>query len=96
MGRSTWTWGLVCARPHFLGRLSFPQIVGEPGWSMHALSAGIGVVSTGHSHPTVVKAIQDQAAKIVHPQQNIFPAHPPMVRPSPMRAAQVLPTTPAQ
>ena len=63
---------------------------------MHALFAGIGVVSTGHSHPTVVKAIQDQAAKIIHPQQNIFPAHPPMVRPSLVRAAQVLPTTPAR
>ncbi|KAK9833580.1 hypothetical protein WJX81_008310 [Elliptochloris bilobata] len=42
------------------------------------MGAGIGVVSTGHSHPKVVKAIQDQAARIIHPQQNIFPAHPPM------------------
>lgn len=43
--------------------------------------AGIGVVSTGHSHPKVVKAIQDQAARVIHPQQNIFPATPPMVGP---------------
>jgi 4-aminobutyrate aminotransferase len=34
-------------------------------------SAGIGVVSTGHAHPRVVAAIQEQAAKLLHGQQNI-------------------------
>ena len=34
-------------------------------------SAGIGVTNTGHAHPRVVAAIQDQAAKIIHGQQNI-------------------------
>jgi 4-aminobutyrate aminotransferase len=29
-------------------------------------TAGIAVNSTGHSHPEVVKAIQDQAAKLIH------------------------------
>jgi 4-aminobutyrate aminotransferase len=29
-------------------------------------AAGIAVVATGHCHPTVVKAIQDQAAKLIH------------------------------
>ena len=29
-------------------------------------AAGIAVVSTGHSHPKVVKAIQDQAEKFIH------------------------------
>ena len=29
-------------------------------------NAGIAVVATGHSHPRVVKAIQDQAAKFIH------------------------------
>jgi 4-aminobutyrate aminotransferase len=29
-------------------------------------AAGIAVASTGHSHPDVVKAIQDQAAKFIH------------------------------
>jgi 4-aminobutyrate aminotransferase len=29
-------------------------------------SSGIGVVNTGHCHPKVVKAIQDQAAKLIH------------------------------
>src|ERR1700752_4490445 len=29
-------------------------------------AAGIAVVSTGHCHPEVVKAIQDQAAELIH------------------------------
>jgi 4-aminobutyrate aminotransferase len=29
-------------------------------------NAGIAVVATGHAHPTVVQAIQDQAAKFIH------------------------------
>ena len=34
-------------------------------------SSGIGVTNTGHAHPRVVAAVQDQAAKILHAQQNI-------------------------
>ena len=34
-------------------------------------SSGIGVVNTGHAHPRVVAAIQEQAAKLIHGQQNI-------------------------
>jgi 4-aminobutyrate aminotransferase len=34
-------------------------------------SSGIGVVNTGHAHPHVVAAIQDQAARLLHGQQNI-------------------------
>jgi 4-aminobutyrate aminotransferase len=34
-------------------------------------TAGIGVVNTGHAHPRVVAAIQAQAAKLIHGQQNI-------------------------
>ena len=29
-------------------------------------TAGIAVTSTGHCHPEVVKAIQDQAAQLIH------------------------------
>ena len=29
-------------------------------------NAGIAVVATGHCHPSVVKAIQDQAARLIH------------------------------
>ncbi|MFQ5554383.1 MAG: aspartate aminotransferase family protein [Acidimicrobiia bacterium] len=31
-------------------------------------TSGIGVTSTGHSHPAVVSAIQEQAAKLIHGQ----------------------------
>ena len=34
-------------------------------------TCGIGVTNTGHCHPRVVKAIQDQAAKLLHGQVNI-------------------------
>jgi 4-aminobutyrate aminotransferase len=34
-------------------------------------SSGIGVVNTGHAHPRVAAAIADQAAKLIHGQQNI-------------------------
>ena len=33
-------------------------------------TSGIGVTNTGHAHPRVVKAIQDQAAKMMHAQVN--------------------------
>ena len=29
-------------------------------------TSGIGVTNTGHAHPRVVEAIQDQAAKLIH------------------------------
>ncbi|HLA45781.1 MAG TPA: aminotransferase class III-fold pyridoxal phosphate-dependent enzyme, partial [Aggregatilineales bacterium] len=35
-------------------------------------TSGIGVTNTGHSHPRVVKAIQEQAAKFIHAQVNIY------------------------
>jgi 4-aminobutyrate aminotransferase len=35
-------------------------------------TSGIGVVNTGHSHPRVVAAIAEQAAQIIHAQQNIL------------------------
>jgi 4-aminobutyrate aminotransferase len=34
-------------------------------------TAGIGVTNTGHAHPRVVAAIAEQAAKLIHGQQNI-------------------------
>ena len=50
-------------------------------------TSGIAVVNTGHCHPRVVAAIQEQAGKIIHAQQNVF-AHEPM-----MKAAQALTET---
>ncbi len=40
-------------------------------------TCGIGVTNTGHCHPKVVKAIQDQAAQLIHAQFNIY-MHKPM------------------
>jgi len=37
-------------------------------------AAGIAVVSTGHSHPKVVKAIQEQAEKFIHISSDFY--HP--------------------
>lgn len=34
-------------------------------------TSGIGVTNTGHAHPRVVKAIQDQAAKLIHGQMGM-------------------------
>ena len=34
-------------------------------------SSGIGVTNTGHAHPRVVAAVQEQAARLLHGQQNI-------------------------
>jgi len=48
------------------------------GRKMLDLTCGIGVTNTGHSHPRVVKAVQDQAAKLLHGQANIV-IHRPML-----------------
>ena len=56
-------------------------------------TSGIGVTNTGHAHPRVVAAIQDQAAKLLHGQQNIV-FHEPGLRlydrlvPPPARAGR--------
>ncbi|WP_345319924.1 aminotransferase class III-fold pyridoxal phosphate-dependent enzyme [Candidatus Villigracilis proximus] len=34
---------------------------------------GIAVVSTGYSHPKVVKAIQEQAEKFIHISSDFYP-----------------------
>ena len=36
------------------------------------MTAGIGVTSTGHCHPKVVAAVQEQAAKLTHAQMSCF------------------------
>ncbi len=42
-------------------------------------TCGIGVTNTGHAHPRVVRAIQDQAALLIHGQAALM-VHPPMLR----------------
>ena len=54
-------------------------------------TSGIAVANTGHSHPKVVQAIQEQAAKIIHAQQNIL-AHEPMMK----AAVELTSTLPAK
>jgi 4-aminobutyrate aminotransferase len=39
--------------------------------------SGIAVTSTGHSHPKVVKAIQEQAAQFIHVSSDVY--HPKMI-----------------
>jgi 4-aminobutyrate aminotransferase len=41
-------------------------------------TCGIAVTSTGHCHPRVVRAIQEQAARLLHGQLNIV-LHPPVL-----------------
>lgn len=41
-------------------------------------TSGIGVTNTGHAHPQVVKAVQEQAAKIMHAQVNCY-LHEPLL-----------------
>lgn len=41
-------------------------------------TCGIGVTNTGHCHPKVVRAVQEQAAKLLHGQANII-FHPPLL-----------------
>lgn len=42
-------------------------------------TSGIGVTNTGHCHPRVVQAIQEQAARFIHAQVNIY-YHEPLFR----------------
>jgi 4-aminobutyrate aminotransferase len=49
------------------------------GQRLMDFTSGIGVTNTGHSHPRVVAAIQEQAARIIHAQANIV-YHEPMIR----------------
>ncbi len=46
-------------------------LVGTDGERYLDYSSGIGVTNTGHAHPRVVAAVQAQAARLLHGQQNI-------------------------
>ncbi len=50
----------------------------ETGRRFLDFTTGIGVTNTGHCHPRVVEAIQEQAAKLLHGQVNIV-FHPPLL-----------------
>lgn len=40
------------------------------------LTSGIGALSTGHSHPRVIEAVQKQVKQYVHIPQQVFQSHP--------------------
>jgi len=72
--------------PHFLGPVAPITIDhAEGSWVYDTdggkwldFVVGIAVVNTGHAHPKVVKAVQEQAAKVAHAQMNIY-RHGPML-----------------
>lgn len=72
--------------PHFLGPVAPITVESAQGsWvtDTHGnkwldFVMGIAVVNTGHCHPKVVAAVQDQATKVAHAQMNIY-RHQPML-----------------
>lgn len=57
---------------------SGPYLFTEDGRRILDFTTGIGVTNTGHCHPTVVAAAQQQIAKLMHGQINIV-YHQPML-----------------
>ncbi len=55
-----------------------PYIYATDGRRYLDFTSGIGVTNTGHCHPDVVRAAQDQVAKMIHGQANIV-YHRPML-----------------
>ena len=51
-------------------------IYGQDGQRYTDFTCGIGVTNTGHCHPKVVQAIQDQASKLIFGQVNIVIPQP--------------------
>jgi len=56
-----------------------PYLIDTAGHRYLDFTSGIGVTNTGHAHPRVVAAIQEQAAKLLHGQAALV-AHQPMLR----------------
>lgn len=55
-----------------------PYLYADDGRRYLDFTSGIGVTNTGHCHPRVVAAVQDQVAKVIHAQVNIV-YHRPML-----------------
>jgi 4-aminobutyrate aminotransferase len=64
-------WGRAVPGTLVVERGEGPYLFMNDGRRLLDFTSGIGVTSTGHAHPRVVKAIQDQAAKLLHGQVNI-------------------------
>ena len=81
-GDSRNTVGMSHLAPVWYKVTDLDVVSGEGCWVVTAdgqryldFTAGIAVTSTGHCHPTVVAAIQEQAAKFIHAQVNCY-THP--------------------
>jgi len=67
------------AWPLLVERGEGPYLIDTSGRRYLDFTCGIGVTNTGHAHPRVVKAIQEQAAKLLHGQAALV-VHQPMLR----------------
>ncbi len=66
------------AWPLMVDRGEGAYLVDTAGRRYLDFTCGIGVTNTGHAHPRVVKAIQEQAAKLIHGQAALM-VHQPML-----------------
>ncbi|MGB7879776.1 MAG: aspartate aminotransferase family protein [Ilumatobacteraceae bacterium] len=67
------------------------RVVDVNGVEYLDFTAGIAAASTGHSHPTVVKAISEQAGRFIHAQQNVY-THD-LLEPLGARLAEITPAS---
>ena len=65
------------------------RVVDVNGVEYLDFTAGIAAASTGHSHPHVVQAISEQAARFIHAQQNVY-THD-LLEPLATRLAEITP-----
>ncbi len=75
----------------FIDRGEGPYLYASDGRRYLDFTTGIGVTNTGHCHPRVVAAIQQQAARLIHGQANIV-IHEPMIQLADELSAIVPPT----
>jgi 4-aminobutyrate aminotransferase len=62
--------------PIIASRAEGSYVYDQDGSEYLDFTCGIGVTNTGHCHPRVVKAIQEQASKLLHGQVNIIVHEP--------------------
>ncbi len=64
------------ATPVLVDRGEGVYLFSDEGRRYLDFTAGIGVTSTGHCHPTVVAAVQEQAARLIHGQYTTVMSRP--------------------
>jgi 4-aminobutyrate aminotransferase len=67
------------------------RVVDVNGIEYLDFTAGIAAASTGHSHPSVVRAISEQAGRFIHAQQNVY-THD-LLEPLGARLAEITPAS---